>query len=162
MITQIDGNITQVNTKYIAHQCNCISQHAFGLARILFKVFPWCNIYSGRVPVGHEDFHPDCPGAISIHGNGEDQRYIINMLGQLWPGKPKYLKDRTDGYRAREEYFKLCIKEITQIEDLESIAFPVNIGCGVAGGNWKKYKKLIEAFAKARSDVEVILVNFKE
>lgn len=162
MIIQIDGDITKVKTKYIAHQCNCISQKASGLAKTLFEVFPWCNIYSERVPINHRDFHPDCPGAISVHGNGKNQRYIINMLGQLWPGRPKYPRDKIDGYKAREEYFKQCIKEITKIENLESIAFPVNIGCGFAGGNWTIYKKSIETFAKVRSDVEVVLINFKE
>ena len=161
MLTEINGDLTKVDTKYIAHQCNCLSRHASGLAKTLFRVFPWCNIYSERVRAEHPDFHPDCPGAISIHGNGKDKRYIINMLSQFWPGKPKYPRDKMDGYKAREEYFKSCLKEIMQIEDLESIAFPVKIGCGVAGGNWKKYKKLVETFAKAREDAEVVLVNFK-
>jgi len=161
MLTQIDGDITKVDTKYIAHQCNCVSQRASGLAKTLFRVFPWCNIYSERFAIGHPEFQPDCPGVISIHGNGNDQRYIINMLAQFWPGKPKNPHDSLDGYRVREQYFKECLKLMVKIEDLESIAFPVNIGCGVAGGNWRRYRKFIESFAKARDDVKVVLVNFK-
>lgn len=161
MITEIDGDIIKINTKYIAHQCNCLSQKAAGLAKVFFNTFPWCNMYADRVPINNPSFHPDCPGVISIHGNGQDQRYIVNMLGQLWPGKPKYPKDKIDGYRAREKYFMLCLLEIMKIEDLESIAFPTKIGCGMAGGNWKTYKKMIRLFAKEREDVEIVLVNSK-
>lgn len=159
MIIEIDGDIAKVDTQYIAHQCNCLSQQSSGLAKILFEIFPWCDIYKDRVSKDHPDFHPDCPGEISIHGNGQDQRYVINMLAQFWPGKPKYPESTLDGYKAREHYFKSCLQKITKIENLKSIAFPVNIGCGLAGGNWIQYKSFIEHFAEAREDIKVFLVN---
>ncbi len=159
MIKEINGDITKINTQYIAHQCNCISKHAYGLAKILFETFPWSDIYKERVSTDHSDFHPDCPGEISIHGNGQDQRYVINMLAQFWPGKPKQNEDILDGYKVREKYFKSCLKKIIQIENLESVAFPVNIGCGLAGGDWKQYKSFIEVFAKAKENTEVLLIN---
>jgi hypothetical protein len=31
--------------------------------------------------------------------------------------------------------------------DTDEIAFPYGIGCGLAGGNWKRYEEMIEEFA---------------
>lgn len=38
-----------------------------------------------------------------------------------------------------------------------TIAFPKNIGCGLAGGNWKNYEKFITQFAEGVKGVEVLV-----
>ena len=41
-----------------------------------------------------------------------------------------------------------------------SIAFPCGIGCGLGGGDWKRYGKTIIDFAKLNEDVEVYVVRW--
>ena len=39
--------------------------------------------------------------------------------------------------------------------NLPSIAFPEQIGCGLAGGDWGAYERMLEEFADANPDVRV-------
>jgi hypothetical protein len=72
---------------------------------------------------------------------------VINMFGQVYPGPPRYPDDSTDGCLARKKLFFSCLKQISLIDDLSSIAFPWMIGCGLAGGDWEFYHNLIDKFA---------------
>ena len=62
------------------------------------------------------------------------------MLAQYYPGEPKY-----ESYEQRLNWFKSCIDKISKIPDLKQVAFPYGIGCGLAGGRWEDYEKLIIA-----------------
>jgi O-acetyl-ADP-ribose deacetylase (regulator of RNase III) len=155
MIKNIDGDLLNCDAKYIAHQCNCISKSAGGLAFYLFKKYPYSNIYSCRDYNDSSTF--DTLGTIKISGNGKDQRYIINMFSQYDPGSPNNDYSKLDGFKARENNFKKCLDEILKIKNLESIAFPKFIGCGLAGGNWEHYYKMLEEFStKTLADVYII------
>jgi O-acetyl-ADP-ribose deacetylase (regulator of RNase III) len=136
-----EGSLLDSKDQYLAHQTNCISKRAAHLADEVFAKYPYANVYSKRTS-------QDEPGTIIISGNGNDERYVINMMGQVYPGKPKYSESATDGYRARYRYFFLCLKAISKIDNLQSIAFPWQIGCGAAGGNWEDYYNLLNKFAK--------------
>jgi len=76
---------------------------------------------------------------IKILGNGEDQRFIINMYSIFYPGSPKYPNSKLDGTIARQNNFYICLNKIAKINNLESIAFPYKICCDLAGGDWKYY-----------------------
>ena len=144
-------DLLNATTKYIAHQCNCTTtNNASGIAKSIFDKYPYSEIYTKRT-------QEDKPGTIQIFGDGTpDKRFIINMFGQVNPGKPSTPKSPSDGYNIRELYFIRCLKEILKIKDLESIGFPYGIGCGLAGGDWKIYYALLEMFAK-KTEAEVIL-----
>lgn len=127
-----NGDLLASNEQYLCHQCNCVTQRAAHLSAAVFKAFPHADIYSIR-PKGHKDK----PGTIIVKGDST-HRHVINMLGQVWPGKPKYPQDRVDGHAAREQYFALCLMEIAKM-GADSLAFPYGIGCGAAGGDWEHY-----------------------
>ena len=157
-IQLVTGNILDVNTKYIAHQTNCVTKKSSNLAAAVFKRFPFADIYSIRT-----DNQIDTPGTIIVKGNGLDQRFVINMLGQFYPGAPKYPDSKKDGFEVRKQYFFQCLKSILLIEDLQSIAFPYRVGCGVAGGDWDFYYELLEKFAaKVAGRAEVLVVKLPE
>jgi hypothetical protein len=144
-----EGNLLDAHTKYIAHQTNCVTNKAAHLAAAVFARYPHADVYSGRVIY-------DEPGTIIVKGNGEDERLVINMFGQFYPGKPRYADSAKDGYFVRRKYFFSCLKEVSLIDDLDSIAFPWGIGCGAAGGDWDFYHGLIDKFAehmKYKADV---------
>ena len=141
MIEIVTGDLFEAKEKYLVHQCNCVTNSAAHLAKDVFERFPHADIYTKR-----ED--PDQPGHIIVRGNGQDQRYIVALLGQYYPGRPKYPKSTLDGTPAREKYFYRALLRLSQLPDLESIAFPWRIGCGAAGGDWERYLGKITNFAQ--------------
>jgi O-acetyl-ADP-ribose deacetylase (regulator of RNase III) len=149
MLSIIDGDLLEAKEQYICHACNCISNGAAGLAYDLFKKFSYSNIYVQRKSSSE-------PGTISIHGDGEQNRYIINMFSQYFPGKPNNA-NKKDNPKIRKNYFMSCLEHIAKIEGLQSIALPFGIGCGLAGGNWEEYYRLIEWFANSNPNINVII-----
>lgn len=139
MAEVIEGDILQCNTKFICHQCNCITKgHGRGLAYAIFKKYPYANTYSN-------EHYQRVPGSISIHGNGISQRYVINIYSQFGPGKQR----TNDTEKMRLKWFIKGLSKLREFNNLESIAFPYKIGCGLASGNWKIYKKIIDRFANS-------------
>jgi len=155
MFEIIKGDLLESDCKYIAHQCNCISKNSAGIAKDIFNKFPYANTYSDRG-------EPDNPGTIKIVGDGQEQRYIINMYAQYYPGKSKYPDAKLDGILTREQYFYKCLGKIAKIPDLESIGFPWMIGCGIAGGDWAWYLGQINIFTnyiEKKQNAKVIIYH---
>lgn len=140
MIEIVSGDIFDAKEKYMCHQTNCVTKSAAHLSKDVFARYPWADIYTGRTT-------HDQPGTIIVRGNGQDQRYIVNCLGQFYPGKSKYPHSTLDGIEIRQKYFYKCLLRIAQLPDLESVAFPWRIGCGAAGGIWEHYLGNITNFA---------------
>lgn len=158
----INGDLLEAKERYLCHQCNCLTTRKAGLAYAIFNRFPYADVYSPRKYLhcaprnlieGQE------PGKIIVCGNGKDQRYVVNMFGQLYPGKPKYPDNPTDNYVARREFFRSCLQALADLPNLESVAFPYGIGCSMAGGNWEEYLADIEKFAES---VKVTVVLYKK
>jgi O-acetyl-ADP-ribose deacetylase (regulator of RNase III) len=150
LLRVVDADITTSPEKYICHQCNCVTPRAKGLAQQIFNKFPWADTYSMRK-------ESSTPGTIEINGNGSNERFVINMFAQFFGGKPS----RRETKKQRLDYFRSCLAQIKDIPDLETVAFPFNIGCGMAGGNWKDYERALEDFAK-EARIPVSLYRFKE
>ena len=118
-----------------------MSKGAAGLAFYLFDKFPYANVYERRS-------EPSSLGTIEICGNGKEQRYVINMFSQYYPGHAlKWPDSSKDGVLAREKLFKQCLDQISKIKELESVAFPYKIGCNLGGGCWENYLSMIEQFS---------------
>ena len=153
-LTIIDEDLFGTDARYICHQCNCLTRRSAGLAAEIFGRYPWANIYSERTDGRHEPVEGRLPGDIVISGDGESKRFVINMLAQFYPGKPKFPDSAKDGFKARRVAFANCLLKMWRIPDLHSVAFPWRIGCSMAGGDWEIYLSMIERFAaKARADV---------
>ena len=137
-INFIIGDLTEANEKYIVHQCNCTTKSAKGLAATIFRKFPYADVYN---VIGNRN---DIPGTIKVMGNGQKNRYVINLFGQIAGGKPKPNKESAE---QRLQYFRAGLQKISEIQNLESVAFPYLIGCGLAGGDWNLYLNEIQNFA---------------
>ncbi len=136
---EINCDLLEIDTQYIAHQCNCVSTYSKGLAKEIFKKYPESNVYiTGESRI---------PGTISIKGR------IINMFAQLHPGSPRADDSREDRHR----WFVSCLNEIRKIFHLKSIAFPNMIGCGLAGGNWTIYRSFIRRFSDNNPKIKVYI-----
>jgi len=150
----IVGSLFDAPERHICHQCNCVTNRAAHLAASMFARFPYANIYASRQ-------QPDTPGTIIVRGDGKEQRFVIAMLAQYYPGKPKYPNSTKDGSLVRRMYFQSCLDKIRQIPSLDSIAFPFGVGCGAAGGSWDQYRDMIEQFAK-NTDARVVVYRLPE
>jgi hypothetical protein len=152
----IEKSIFMSPSKYIVHQCNCVTNYAAHLAFSIFKQFPYADIYTNRTK-------PDQPGTIIIRGDGIQQRYVVSLLGQYFPGKPKYPTSIKDGFDVRKLYFKKSLLELAKVPDLESVSFPYGIGCGAAGGDWSAYLEMIEDFNNSvKSNAIVSVYKLKD
>jgi len=150
MATFVDGNIVDAKEDYICHQCNCISDHALGLASIIFKAFPYADCYSNR--------KQDMPGTIDVRGNGQDKRFVIGMYAQKYPGKPM----NGDSANEREKWFEKCLEQISLMEHeskTPSFAFPYRIGCGMAGGDWDNYLTMLDKFGQDHPNYNVVIYD---
>lgn len=152
MIEIVRDDLFASKEKYLCHQCNCVTNRAAHLSKAVFERYPYADIYAARKD-------PSEPGTIEIRGNGQDKRYVVNMLGQFFPGTPKFPDSTKDGTKVREKYFYKCLLALAKIPDLESVAFPYKIGCGAAGGNWDHYLGNIENFAKYVSETQGTIVK---
>jgi len=151
MATEIKGDLRLHSAEYLCHQCNCITVKAAHLSKSMFAHFPHADIYSDR-----KDGHRDDPGTVTVCGDGKEERYVANLLGQYYPGKSKYTNDSPE---KRLLWFSDCLEALETL-DGKSFAFPSRIGCGAAGGDWKKYKWLIDDFAnRIEGDVYIVELN---
>ena len=141
------GDLFNSEETYLCHQCNCVARKPAHLAKAVFDKFPYSDVYSNRK-------FDDRPGTINIAGNGKDQRYVINMFGQFYPGTPQFPNSKKDGYVKRLEYFTSCLELMTNLENA-TFAFPYKVGCGAAGGDWESYKDLLKKFS---SYVKLVVV----
>jgi hypothetical protein len=141
-LTFIQGDILDyTNDYYIAHQCNCITTTAQGLAKSIFDAYPSANIYA--------DGTDRDVGKIIVRDK------IINMLAQNSAGKPKY----NETEEMRETYFQECLDNIVSyFPNGAQIAFPCFIGCGLAGGKWINYLYMINNFTNNNTKFKVIIV----
>ena len=153
MIKIINGDLLEAKEKYILHQCNCITNNAGGLALYLFLKFPYADVYKDRT-------HNDTLGTIKVCGNGKDQRYVINAFAQHYPGPSKF--QGIDVAGNREIYFQQCLDQVCKIQNLESIAFPYLIGCGLAKGKWENYIRMIADFSNLDCTKDVSVVIYKK
>ena len=149
MLHEIDGDLLESKEKYIVHQANCTSIGAAGLARHMFNKFPYSDIYSCRKRTRIRfDSVRDEPGTIIIRGNGDSERYVIGLMGQYYPGGPSCSEPALDSPKARTKYFQQGLLKVAQIPALESVAFPYQIGCGLAQGDWDIYYKMLRDFSE--------------
>ncbi len=111
MAKELKGALLTCDVKCICHQCNCVTTGSAGIARKIFAKYPFSNIYKTRKG-------KDSPGTIAIRGTGK--KYVVNMLAQYYPGKPKYDNDTKT---KRKVWFKQCLNKLSKVKGLGSVAF---------------------------------------
>ena len=159
MIAEKKGSIVDATEDVIAHQCNCITTDVKGVAEVIFKKYPWSNVYLGRPK------NRDVPGTITVSQSPSSQvetktaKQVINMFGQRYPGGPKDYETKDQ----RVAWFQACLDKMTihfsQSPNNSSIAFPHGIGCKMAGGNWSIYLEMLKTFASKNPRIKVVIYN---
>lgn len=159
-LTYKSADLLIAKEEYIIHQCNCVTTRAVGLAQDIATKYPYASPYAFR---RHNRNQPSrCipediskPGTFQVwrdpKGNGPQ---FIGFYSQYNPGKPH---GKEDSYEVREEWFRQCLDAIKEIEGLRSVAFPWKIGCGLAGGKWEVYERMITEWAEKNPEISVVI-----
>ena len=159
----------------IVQQENCISCQPKGLARAIADRLPYGNSYQERIPIPHSKgvaMHSSrpVPGTMEVReppdGSSQLPR-VINFRSQYLPGRPQsgITTAMPEGVRddatQREEWFRQCLGALDGVwPPLRSVAFPENIGCGLAGGDWSSYELMITMWAEAHPQTRVHIVKW--
>ena len=162
LLQEVEGDICKCDAHYIAHQTNCVTKHAKGLAKTIFTKFPWADTYSQNSPCRKV-------GTVSIHGDvSKGERMVVNIYGQHGVGKGKRGKSKHSATRTsdiqsmRENYFRSALRDFEEkVRDCRSVAFPYGIGCGLAGGVWSHYEQMLREFAARNPSTKVFLLRFR-
>lgn len=160
----------------IVQQCNCITTNSYGLSDYISKKLD-INIYGMRRSMNNRKtlaiFEDRCiPGSCWIVPNSQTSRprYVACLLAQFSPGQPqKFYQDVVrehglqDDANQRLEWFRQSLDNLKiQMKplDIKTIAFPKFIGCGLAGGDFKTYQKVLEEFVATLDDnIKVYIIS---
>jgi len=96
-LTVIEGDLFETGAKYLCHQCNCVTKRAAHLSAEVFGRYPWADIYAGRPAGRYAPPEGRRPGDIVVAGDGASRRFVVNMLGQFYPGRPRFPDGARDG-----------------------------------------------------------------
>jgi O-acetyl-ADP-ribose deacetylase (regulator of RNase III) len=158
---EIKGDLIKLalegNFDVIAHGCNCFCTMGAGIAPKMAKTFG-CDefkyersIYKGDInKLGCIDYEE---GEIKDPQGLYFSLFVINAYTQYYYGKNSPGCERPLDYSALE----LCMRKINHTFAGKHIGLP-KIGCGLAGGQWKIVKGIIE---KEFSDCEITVVIYE-
>eukprot|EP00438_Fugacium_kawagutii_P006264 Skav222651 [mRNA] locus=scaffold997:205789:207644:- [translate_table: standard] len=176
---EVAGDLLEAPEQYIVQQSNCATTYPAGLAAAIAEKFPHADVYKPEARKRRGTERGDCPGTIAVMGGPcateeQEKRGVINVFGQFCPGKPNKRTrgrvnykgieagiDVVDDEQQRLEWFKAALQQIAELPDLESVAFPYQIGCGLAGGDWKQYQAALNDFAQQVKDQHVQVKLYK-
>ncbi len=175
----IQGNILTNNTTsdYIIQQCNCLTVRSHGLSATLEKAYPYAKVYSTRRAIGNRNLaipeDRDTVGTYKILSDPEGP-HVVCLFGQHRPGKlnTPYFNNYPESNPpesavSRLTWFKDALHSfVADLPDLEGderyvLKFPYKIGCGLAGGNWNDYYKVLQDMCENYKDkCRVILYKY--
>ena len=138
------GDLLDAQEDFLCHQCNCTTTYSAGLAKQMFERFTVANTY-------RHNPRPHLLGSVEIWAP------VINMFAQLEPGPSKSLTES----HSRLTQFKACLAQLVKLTRPGStFAFPMRIGCGLAGGQWSLYERALTNFA-LHSHVKLVVLYEK-
>ena len=177
MTVRVGGDLLRASEAVVAHQCNCVSFGARGVAKAIFAKWPEANAYArrrgaaasepGTLDVARLAARASPPGGASAGR----PRGVVGLFAQRSPGPPKASGD--DSAPRRLAWFQACLEALaaelrpspggltgalTGGGGGPSVAMPYLIGCGLAGGHWPAYRAVLEKWA-ARHGVSVVLYD---
>lgn len=157
MLYDVTGDLVKDRNFYVfCHQTNCRGVMGSGIAKQIAETYP-------TVEARNRFYYEHCMATRTkmlgtiLFTRTHDGRICVNM----------YAQDAYGTYKRQTDYdaFAKCLSRLAEelIEFPETfppdtrIAFPDHIGCGLAGGDWKIVRKMIEDFGqKIPQDVYIV------
>ena len=164
----VQGDVCDATEDLILQQNNCVAVRPHGLSEHIALRFPYANPYGVRKGLGRRNLaiqqdQPE-PGNIRIfkplhptHGPT-----FVSMFAQYGMGRPgAYTLDGYwESFEDRRDWFRTCLNKVATLRPA-SVAMPWNIGCGLAGGDWKEYEQIIDVWARIHPEIRVVLYAFE-
>lgn len=186
MIKYIEQDILESKCDFIIQQCNCITVKSLGLTKAISDKYLYANVYSKRRKEGNRNLSiksdRDIPGTYKLFTDPSYKTPTIVALFSQWrPGKVnssyfnKYpepdpyvceTKDqrlkwfRMSLYSFGDYVYDLILKN--NYPNKIKISIPFKIGCGLAGGEWSKYKEIIESFSTYYQNIIEVTICIKK
>jgi O-acetyl-ADP-ribose deacetylase (regulator of RNase III) len=153
------GNLLDSDAQVIGHQVNCKGVMGGGVALQIRK--KWPHVFDKYVAYCVEPY--DDPPNKSFRMLGDNLmvevspgKYVANLFGQ----------DACDASRRQTDYEALY-KALNELNDdmsdlgLTTLALPYKLGSGLAGGNWKIVKAIIETIFGEDDKITVEIIEFE-
>lgn len=145
------GNVLNAPETCIVHQCNCTTRLPHGLSNAIATRYPECDVYSRRGGTTRNiASQPDTPGTIKVFATKDRSKQIICFLAQWAPGRPHRYSHiyppppSEDTLLQRTVWFQQCLRALELRVGQTTVAIPHKIGCGLAGGLWDDYEKMLQ------------------
>ena len=178
LITTINSDICNAKDEYIIQQCNCLTIKPHGLSETIQKRFPYADLYSKRRPIGSRNLavpeDRDVPGTFTVCDSIGKPK-IVCLFGQWRPGNldspyvlsyPESNPPETNDSRLQWFITSLNAFGDSLVEHgdrIHTVAIPYKIGCGLAGGSWDMYEKVLKEFSvNYKNVVKITLYNILE
>jgi hypothetical protein len=154
------GDVRDCPVEYtVGQQCNCLTTKPHGLSQSIAEKWPWADVY-GKRPKGPKPNVTTVPaklGTCSVLAAHFSARRVVNMFAQWFPGiaadKRRYpiaakyppvpAAYGDDSAASRLRHFRACCKCIDDDSTITQVAVPKWIGCGLGGGNWTDYERVL-------------------
>lgn len=162
---------------FIVQQCNCLAVKSHGLSESIAKKFPYARVYERRRQEGKRNLamkeDRPVPGTFSIDsdtGNNAGPaivalfaQYDFGKDGAYYGQRPKEYRDTAEN---REKWFKESFESFCKhvsdqyvCQDVR-VFIPFGIGCGLAGGNWDVYSKMLDDTAEKYREIDFVICKF--
>ncbi len=162
-----NGNLLNSGCEYICHQVNCLGVMGAGIAKQIKEKWPIVyDEYQEKYRETNYEILKNYGGFENSPSTSEvllgdiqliqveEDTTVINMFSQEYYGN--------DGRRYTSyDAFWICLNKIKQqVPKGSIIGFPMNIGCGLGGANWKVISTMIsEVLGK---DYSVLIYCYPE
>ncbi len=150
------GNIFLSHAEIICHQVNCRGVMGAGLAREVRTRCPSVYKLYESVCMSHSSDPSSLLGwAMIVETNDSSGKYIANLFAQdgfrQGPSDTKVYTDYDALSRAVDEVVKMA-----EAYGTTAVAVPLNMGCGLAGGDWNVVKDILKSsFQSSPVDLEI-------
>lgn len=170
----IMGDLIKADVDVIVQQCNCLTTTAHGLSQHI-------KDHLGVDPYGHRKLLPgrtnccvatdrDIVGTVKVYQlNNRRPSYVACLFAQLSPGKSSRFYNEIvtqchdpvtklpvrDTNNERVIWFQRCLEVLAPwivTSGYKTVALPYLIGCGLAGGSWSVYEKIITDWGNKNKD----------
>lgn len=174
----VKGDLLQAKEELILQQNNCLAVRTSGLAKTITNAYPYADPYKGRKAKENRHIAVDedqaVPGTIQVfHAPHDDYDgpTFVSLFSQYGTGRPYSVdvdddassdddeekrRKHPDSIEDRCKWFSSCLEKVAGLSP-QSVAIPYKIGCGMAGGDWKRYENIINMWACAHPDMRVVL-----
>lgn len=162
----VKGDLLEAKTEYIVQQNCCTAVRAHGLSKAIATKWPEINPYKDRKVYKNNwcvaEDRPE-PGSIHVYEFEESDslKGVICAFAQVSHSKPGTYDDplglvKNDSAKDRKQYFAECLEGILELKP-KSVGFPYKIGCGLAGGHWPSYEKIIKDWSEKNPSIDVVV-----